>query len=192
MGSAICVCGPDWFALARAARVISCGGVVAHATEGVWGLACDPFDRDAVRRIARLKGRPDQKGFIVIGAPGVFEAELDGVDAGTRAAIDASWPGAVTWIVANRRFPEWIAAPDATVAIRVPGHAQARRLAACCGGPLVSTSANPAGRPPARDAMAVRRYFGRRVDWILPGRVQGRRGPSEIRVAATGRVTRAV
>ena len=37
------------FHLGVAADVLRSGGIVAHATEGVWGLACDPFDGTATR-----------------------------------------------------------------------------------------------------------------------------------------------
>ena len=61
--------------LKLAARVIERGGVVLHATEGVWGLACNPFNARAVRMILEWKGRPASKGLIVIAAEvpaGVF------------------------------------------------------------------------------------------------------------------------
>src|SRR4051812_4787928 len=65
------------FHLGIAAQLLRNGGVVAHATEGVWGLACDPFNGDAVARVLELKGRSIRKGLIVIGAdPFNFVPEL--------------------------------------------------------------------------------------------------------------------
>lgn len=182
--------GPG-LALKKAARILAEGGVVAHALEGVWGLACDPFDAAAVARVLRMKGRPVSKGLIVIGAsPEVFAPELGRLSPVAREAILASWPGAETWVVPNERFPAWITGGASTVALRVPGHAQARSLATRCGGPLVSTSANLSGWPPARGELHVRRHFGRTVDFVLPGTTAGRRGPSRIRVAENGRELR--
>lgn len=182
--------GGDRFQLEIAAGVLLGGGVVLHATEGVWGLACDPFQADAVWRIAELKGREPDKGFVMIGDRGSFDPELELLEPALRRSIEQSWPGPVSWAVPGHRFPAWITAPDGTAAIRVPGHDQARRLSALCGTPLVSTSANPAGRRPATSALAARRYFQGRVDYLLPGRVGRAGGPSEIRIAATGRVMR--
>jgi len=51
-----------------AARTLRAGGIVAHACEGVWGLACDPFDPDVVARLAHIKQRSLDKGLIVIAA----------------------------------------------------------------------------------------------------------------------------
>jgi L-threonylcarbamoyladenylate synthase len=179
------------FHIGVAASVLRGGGIVAHATEGVWGLACDPGDEAAVLRILQMKRRPVTKGLILIAAePALFEPELAAVDAATAARVVNSWPGAETWLLPNRRFPSWITGGGGSVAVRVPGHLQARRLCARFGAPLVSTSANPGGRPPARDALSVRRYFDGRVDYVLPGQVGARVNPSRIRDAVSGSVVR--
>lgn len=177
--------------VAEAAELVLGGGVVAHACEGVWGLACDPMNEAAVRRVLQLKGRPASKGLIVIGAAATdFAPELGPLCAEAAARIRASWPGAVTWLVPNVRFPSWIVGDFPTVAVRVPDHEQARQFAAACGHPLVSTSANRAADPPARTAEEVRRIFGSEIDGLLPGAVGGRSAPSTIVDAATGRVLR--
>ena len=174
-----------------AARVLARGGVVAHATEGVWGLACDPFVDAAVDRVLEIKRRRVEKGLIVIaGSAADFAPELDALDRATREAVLASWPGAETWIVPNVRFSKRVTGAHAGVAIRVPDHAQARCLARRFGGPLVSTSANVSNLPAARTELQARLRVGRRVDYVLPGVTGGRRGPSRIRVAGSGAVVR--
>lgn len=181
------------FAVLNAAAALASGGIVAHALEGVWGLACDPFNLAAVRRLLRLKRRPPSKGLIVIAAtPEAFTAELDGLPPAMRTAVLDSWPGAETWILPSRRFPALVTGggPKAGVAARVPGHEQARRLAAAFGGPIVSTSANMRGRPPAVTELQVRSALRRKVDCVLSGAIAGRRGPSRIRDVRSGAVLR--
>jgi L-threonylcarbamoyladenylate synthase len=180
----------DWFLVQRAASVLRAGGVVAHATEGVWGLACIPESASAVARILALKSRDPDKGLIVIGDDeDRFEVELAGLKAVRDEVLD-SWPGPVTWLVPNCRFPRWVTGRHETVAVRVPGHAQSRRLCAAVGGPLISTSANPSGRAPARSALAVRQLFRSGIDYLLPGETSGRVVPSVIRDAMSGAVIR--
>ena len=53
--------------LVNAAQIIRAGGVVAHATEGVWGLACRPDCDSAIEKILKIKGRDDRKGFLLLG-----------------------------------------------------------------------------------------------------------------------------
>jgi L-threonylcarbamoyladenylate synthase len=179
--------------LRLAVRSLRRGGLVLHATEGVWGLACDPWDHRAVARLLACKGRSAAKGLIVIGACSeCFAPELAAVEETARTAVMESWPGAVTWVLPNRRFPPWITGGRDTVAVRVPGHAQARALCRAYGSPLVSSSANRSGRPPARrrlQAHGLMRDLRRRglLDghadelYLLPGETQGRQTPSELR-----------
>lgn len=177
--------------LAHAVTALRTGGVVAHACEGVWGLACDPFDRAAVHKILDIKGRAAAKGLIVVaGDAADFAGELDALDDALAVRVRASWPGAVTWLVPNRRFPSWVTGGRNTVAIRVPAHEQARALAAAFGGPLVSTSANRAGAMPAATADEVAQALGQDIDYLLPGATGGRKGPSRIVDAATGATLR--
>lgn len=97
----------------------------------------------------------------------------------------------MTWLLpAHPETPLWLRGVHDTLAVRVTAHPQAAALCQVFGGAIVSTSANPGGLPPARNALQVRRYFGDTIDDILPGAVGPRRKPSEIRDAATGRVVR--
>lgn len=170
-----------------AVKKLAAGGIVAHACEGVWGLACDPFRLDTVSRLLALKGRRFDKGLIVIASSAAdFAPEFTQLDENVAEAVRASWPGPETWVVPNVRFANIITGNRATVAIRVPGHAQARALARKYGGPLVSTSANRAGHPPARTELRVRRRMGARVDYVLPGAVGDISGPTRVRIASSG------
>jgi L-threonylcarbamoyladenylate synthase len=157
-------------------------GIVAHATEGVWGLACDPDSRAAIGRLLHLKARAVDKGLIVIGAsPTDFRDELWQLSQARRAQVCESWPGPVTWVLPSDRFAGWVTGGRDQVAVRVPGHPQARALCHAFGGPLVSTSANLAGRTPARSVLHARRSLRGGVDYFLPGEVLAPSGPSEIR-----------
>lgn len=178
-------------ALHEAAQVLCRGGVVAHACEGVWGLACNPFDEAAVGRVLDIKGRAAAKGLIVIAAcADAFAAELGALDDAIAECIRASWPGPVTWVVPSERFPDWITGGRGTVAVRVPDHAQSRTLSSAFGGPIVSTSANRSGAPPCLTAESLREALGDEIDYLLPGTIGDRTGPSTIIEAATGETLR--
>ena len=175
-------------------RVLRAGGVIAHPTEAVYGLGCDPDDEQAVRRILALKRRPAAKGLILIAAD--FEQLrpwLLPLGTADLERVRAAWPGPVTWLLPARpEVPRWLRGDHDTLAVRVTAHPLSAQLCRAFGKPLVSTSANRASRPPARTALAVRRQLGRRgVDLILNGRLGGSSRPSEIRDLASGRVIRA-
>lgn len=179
--------------LRRAAGILRAGGIVAYPTEGVFGLGCDPFDEHAVLRLLAIKGRPIDKGLIVIGSdPAQLAPLLLPQPREIMAPVLASWPGPSTWILpADPGVPAWLTGASDGIAVRVTAHPLAAGLCDAFGGPLVSTSANASGRPAARTALAVRRAVGRHVDYVLAGATGGAAGPSQIRDARDGRVLRA-
>lgn len=52
----------------HACQILHSGGVIAYATEAVFGLGCDPDNEAAVHRLLQIKQRPIEKGLILIAA----------------------------------------------------------------------------------------------------------------------------
>lgn len=176
----------------RAGRLVRAGGVIAHPTEGVYGLACDPFEPTAVGRILTLKGRAFEAGFIVLAADIADVRALAGPMPGARwREIAGTWPGPITWVLpAIAGLPDWITGGRTTFAARVTAFAPAAAVCLAAGGLLISTSANPSGRRPARSAQRVRVYFPDGVDMVLGGPTGGLMRPTPIREAISGRSLR--
>jgi L-threonylcarbamoyladenylate synthase len=179
--------------ISNAARCLRQGGVIAYPTEGVWGLGCDPFDQTAVTRLLQMKQRPEEKGLILVAADIAQIAPLlRHLSASEREQLQASWPGPTTWLLPDpdQLVPAWIKGKFATVAVRVSGHPVVVGLCRAFGGLLVSTSANPADAPPARNRLRVLTWFGDELDYVVPGRLGGQRGPSTIRDLRSSAVIR--
>lgn len=178
--------------LRQASQILRGGGVIAYPTETVYGLGCDPLHAEAVFEIMHLKQRPIDKGLILIGSR--LEHLLtyfEPLDARRMAAIQRTWPGPVTWLLPARpHVPDWLTGGRDTIAVRITSHPVAAAICTAFGGAIVSTSANPAGCPPARNPLQIRRYFGSALDDILSSPVQGRGSASEIRDGRSGRVVR--
>jgi L-threonylcarbamoyladenylate synthase len=180
------------YRLREIVRRLRAGQIIAYPTEAVFGLGCDPCNATAVRRLLAIKRRPVSKGLILIAATlAQLEPFLEPLAAVFRARLEATWPGPLTWLVPARQAPGWLRGTHATLAVRVTAHPLAAALCRTWGGPLVSTSANRSGRPPARSALAVRRRLGNRVDYIVPGAVGGARQPTEIHDLRSGQIVRA-
>lgn len=177
--------------LQQTARTVRHGGVIAYPTEAVWGLGCDPWDAIAVERILELKARPMHKGLIVIaGAIEQVDFLLEDLPDTWLERLRQSWPGPNTWLVPHQNLlPEWVTGEHDTVAVRVTDHPLVQALCALTG-PLISTSANPAGRPSARSRLRVEQYFAGQLDGVLGGQLGGRRNPSLIRDLRSGEVIR--
>ncbi|MCI1711134.1 MAG: Sua5/YciO/YrdC/YwlC family protein [Chiayiivirga sp.] len=180
--------------LEQAAAITHRGGVVAYPTEAVWGLGCNPFDPAAVKRLLALKQRPQAKGVILIAAG--IEQLLPWIDLAVladarRVEILASWPGPNTWALpCNLAVPEWLRGDHATLAARVTAHPVAAALCRAAGGPLVSTSANLAGKPPPRTLAELDPSILAGIDGWLAGETGGLERPTPIRDARTGDVLR--
>ena len=172
---------PSDFAIRHAAHCIKHGGVIVYPTETVYGLGCDPLCEDAVERINLIKQRAPGKGLILLA--GSLEQLDDFIDVPAprdRALIrDNGQP--TSWIVpASTRAPAWITGGGETIAVRISDHATVRSLCQRLGYALVSTSANPAGRRPGRNALELHRYFDGIVDAILLSHGTSRGKPSKI------------
>lgn len=183
---------PGTIALRTARDALRSGGVVACPTEAVWGLSCDPFNPDAVAHLLGIKRRPVGKGLILVAAStDQVDFLLSGLAAEHLDLLGASWPGPATWLIPHwGRVPGWISGDHDTVAVRVSDHPVVSALCATWGGPLVSTSANPAAARPAREAYQVRRYFGDSVDYLVPGRTGSSARPTVIRDLISGQIVR--
>jgi L-threonylcarbamoyladenylate synthase len=140
----------DGAAAARSAleQCLAGGGVAVFPADGLYGLAADPLDADAIARIQRLKGRAEDKPSAVMyfTVPAMREL-LDGVGPRAGQVMGELLPGPVTLVIANPagRYP--LAARD-----------EVRRLGVrLIDGPLAGsrcvlfqTSANRSGEPPPR------------------------------------------
>ena len=171
--------------------VLDSGGVVACPAEGVWGLSCDPYSEVAVDDLLTLKRRSVHKGLIVVAADAaMFDGVLSFLSPDERQRVRASWPGPNTWLVPNKGvFPDWITGDSTDVAIRVTSALPLKRLSESFGGPLVSTSANPAGLPPPHYLWSLRRYFGVTLP-AMPGMLEKAGKPSTIRRVGDGTLVR--
>lgn len=175
-----------------ASRVLWAGGIIAYPTEAVWGLGCLPGNLDGVLRILELKERPMSQGLILVASDiEQLSPYLGTLTARQRRRLEESWPGPVTYLVPHGgEAPPWITGGRDTVALRVADHPVVKTICEACGSAIVSTSANPAGRPPAKSITRLHRYFGGRIDLVYPGVLGGRDTVSEIRDLASDRVVR--
>jgi L-threonylcarbamoyladenylate synthase len=173
----------------KAVSVLGEGGVIAYPTEAVFGLGCNPFDRQAFHRIFTVKQRPLQRQCILIASS---LEQIEPIIAPLSSLpfypeILASWPGPTTWILpAAPDVPDWLAGKRRTLAIRVTRHPIAAALCTLFDGPIVSTSANHHGKPPIRSLIKLRYQFHQHVDFIVPGPLGHAKNPSRIRDAISG------
>lgn len=177
--------------LKRAASVCNHGGVIAYPTESIFGLGCNPHDFSAIEKLLHLKQRPIEKGLILIAAN--IEQLSPYIQATTEnlktIATVTSTP--TTWLVTPSLYtPDWITGCHEKVAVRITQHPVAKQLCEQLNYPLVSTSANPGGKTPARTALKARIYFSDTVDFYLAGKTSGSKKASQIIDLETNEIIR--
>ncbi|WAI89084.1 Threonylcarbamoyl-AMP synthase [Psychrobacter sp. SC65A.3] len=201
----------------QAATWLKKGQLLAYPTESVWGIGCDPFNKQAVMRLLDIKQRPIEKGMIVVtDSPSRITALLEGLSIDQRQRVLDSWQAdsinaaakqAHTWLLPIPKnlpitIPSWITGAHDSVAVRVIDHPLVKRLCAQMVsvsnpyGFVVSTSCNPSGKPPALSLIEAQSYFlGDNVNsnecvGYLKGETLGYQLPSQISDALTGQVIR--
>jgi len=161
----------------RAVEALSSGKIIAIPTETVYGLAASALQPEAVKRLWELKGRDSSKPFAV--AVKSLEDSLDYVPQMSplaRRLARRCWPGPVTLVMEDH--PESVihqldqsvidaTVPGGTVGLRVPDHDVTLQILRLCAGPIVLTSANLSGKPPANDGTTVLEELGDQVDMII-------------------------
>lgn len=173
-------------AIPRVAEHLARAGLLAYPTETVYGLGSAPDER-SLAALARLKGRPPRKPFLLL-VSGRAMAEQWGLvfNAPARALSDAFWPGPLTLVLrgGEGRLPEQLRGTEGGIAVRHTSHAGIAALVAQIGIPLTSTSANRPGGPPAPGVARLVELFAESVDagelLVLDGGVLGNVPPSTL------------
>ena len=158
--------------ISLAVAQLNSGGLVAFATETVYGLGGDARNDSAVARIYQAKGRPQFNPLIVHVASFEAARKLGKFGDIAQKLAQTFWPGPLTLVVP--RLPDCPVSLLATagldsLAIRVPVHPQAQELLAEFGGPVVAPSANPSGFISPTSVGHVVAGLGGRIDMVLDG-----------------------
>ena len=153
-------------------RCMQVGGVAVFPADTVYGLACEPGDKEAVRRLYALKGRvPDKPAAIMLFQPSLALAALPELGPRTRDALLALLPGAVTLLLPNpaQRFPLACGPDPTTIGLRVPALPPALAALEAVSWPVLQSSANRSGGPDCRTLDAVPAGIRDGVDLLLDG-----------------------
>lgn len=167
------------------------GGIIAYPTESCYGLGCDPRNHAAVKKILKLKKRPQSKGLILIASR--FSQLRPYITPLTSTQIEralSAWPGPHTWLMpARHSCPPWLTGKHASIAVRITAHPGCIRLCNNVGMALVSTSANVSGGKALRTARDCYKLFGNKLR-VISGQIGTQCKPSTIQDFLSGKIIR--
>ncbi len=143
-------------------------GVGVVPTDTIYGISARAFAPKAIARIYDLRKRDLKKPMIVL-ISSLDDMELFGVKLrpAVRSFLAQYWPGKISIVLncPSRKF-FYLHRGTNSLAFRMPDREDLRKLIRAVG-PLVSTSANFEGMPPASNISQARRYFGDKVDFYV-------------------------
>ena len=153
-------------------RCMAVGGVAVFPADTVYGLACEPDNKEGFRRLYALKRRdPRKPSAVLFFQPSLALAALPELGPRTRDALLALLPGAVTLLLPNpaHRFPLACGEEPASLGLRVPKLPPALAALEAVRWPVLQSSANLAGGPEARRLGDVPAPIREAADLVLDG-----------------------
>ena len=176
-----------------AVEVMRKGGVILYPTDTVWGIGCDATNAAAVEKVYHIKRRQDSKAMIcLVDSDARLQRYVRQVPAVAWDVIElATAPLTVILDGAVNLAPNLIA-EDGSVAMRVTGEPFSKELCYRFQKPIVSTSANISGMPPASNYCDIDPELLEAVDYVCTSRRQEKKPhtPSSIiRIKGNGEVT---
>ena len=137
------------------------GKILAHPTEGVWGLGCNALDEHAFKKIYKLKKREHKKSFILlIKSYKAIEEFTERLSDDEIDCLNEYWPGPVTFLIKYKtNLPKHLQNKTGKIAVRVSNHLPINTLFEGFNSLLVSTSANISGQDNINDPEEIMTTF---------------------------------
>ncbi|MCL5411432.1 MAG: L-threonylcarbamoyladenylate synthase [Patescibacteria group bacterium] len=164
----------------KAVETFKNGGVIVFPTDTIHGLGCTLNNKKAIERVYQIKGRYQQPSPVLVGSLNQAK-DIAYLNKIARKLISRFWPGGLTVVVPTRvnRVPELIKGSNETVGLRMPNFHLLLKIINLLEEPILGTSANVAGQPPAISQETLDERLANLVDYIVPGKSLGKK-PSTI------------
>lgn len=142
------------------------GAIGVLPTDTIYGVVARAADEAAVARLYELKQREKKPGTIIAASTEQL-VEL-GLKARYLKAVEQYWPNPVTIIIPTGPAVPYLQLGVYSLAVRIPSDAAVHALLQKTG-PLVTSSANHPGKPPANTIAEAQAYFNGGVDFYVDG-----------------------
>lgn len=133
---------PDDRVLMRASQILRNGGLLCFPTETNWVVVCDPFNKDAIEKLYRLRHIENSKHLAVLCSTFQKAMEIAIIDDHAFALMKKVIPGPYTFIFeAQKKIQKFLKASkyDHQVGLRFPPKHLCRRIIEASDGLLLSS-----------------------------------------------------
>ena len=136
----------DSAGIALAVQSIKDGGVVIFPTDTVYGIGCNPYDKNAIDKIFKIKKRDKAKQLPILGYSKQVLKQIVEFDEIANKITDKFWPGRLTLVLPLKDAKlQKLFGGTKTIAVRVPNNKCALTLLKECK-LIIGTSANISGK----------------------------------------------
>ncbi len=167
----------------EAIAILKRGGIVAYPTETCYGLAVDPDNDQAIRKLYDLKGRDYNKPLsLIVSDTECLPLYVQTVPPSYIALMNSFWPGPLSLIFsANPESSILLRGNGDTLAIRISSHPVAHEFSRIWGRGLTATSANISGHEGCTSGECIQTELTGHVDYLLDaGTVRGGLGSTMV------------
>lgn len=145
-------------------------GLMVYPTETFYALGAKATDEKAIEKIYQLKRRSHQSPLLVLVSDWqMLFAHVEKIAPKQEEFLRRHWPGPLTVILKPRNLARGLNHQGEGVGFRLSSSDEARELIRRLRTPLVGTSANPSGMPPASSVQEAYDYFGEDVPEYFDG-----------------------
>ena len=129
----------------KTSQIIEKGGIVVFPTDTVYGIGCNPYNLNSVKKIYEIKSRAEIKSLPVLAYSLDIVKEITLIDKFTEKIIKKYWPGPLTLILTltDQKLKKSLKLQN-KIAVRIPNSKCTLKLLEKCK-LLVGTSANVSG-----------------------------------------------
>lgn len=158
----------------KAVRTLNKGGIVIFPTDTAFGIGCRIDKEDAVKKLFKLRKRPETQPAPVLAGSLEMAREyfLDIPESVITRLIKPYWPGALTIILPCRmeKIPELVRGGGKNIGIRIPNHKKILKIIEKVGVPILSPSANFHNAKTPFRFSDLDKDLVARVDFVVSGR----------------------
>jgi len=156
----------------RVVEVVEGGGVIGYPTDTIYGLGCDLFNPEAIRKIHRLKKLEGKKPLSFICSDLKDISHYAYVSNYAYKMMKRLLPGAYTFVLkATKLVPKIAMTRQNTVGIRIPDNKICLALVKGLGHPIISTSVYKPDEGLYNDPAEIEERFGKQLDLVIDGGV---------------------
>lgn len=159
--------------LERAIKILKNGGIVIFPTDTAYGIGCRIDDREAVKKLFKIRQRPKTQAVpVLVSSVEMAQRHLKSLPEKVKELMEKYWPGGLTIIYScqTKKVPILVRGGGKTLGVRMPDHEIPLYTINKVGVPIIGTSANFHGEKTPYSFKDLNPELVKKVDLLIKGK----------------------